>query len=135
MTQRSSRPVIVATRGAPQAIGPYSQAVASGGVVYLSGQIGLDPVTGQLVAGGVEAEARRALDNLCAVLQAAGSAPAAVLRTTVFLRDMSDFAKVNAIYATVFATEPPARSTVAVKELPRGAAVEIDAIALVLEQK
>lgn len=120
---------VVHTTGAPAAIGPYSQAIRSGDLVFSAGQIGLDPATGELVPGGVAAEARRALANLAAVLEAAGAGLAAVVKTTVFLVDMADFAAVNAVYAEHFATEPPARSTVAVAALPRGARVEIEAVA------
>jgi 2-iminobutanoate/2-iminopropanoate deaminase len=115
--------------GAPRAIGPYSQAVDSGGVVYLSGQIGLDPATGEIVPGGVEAEARRVMENLKAVLAAAGLTTANVVRTTIFLADLADFALVNEIYGDCFGDPKPARSTVQVAALPRGARVEIDAIA------
>jgi 2-iminobutanoate/2-iminopropanoate deaminase len=116
------------TPKAPKAIGPYSQAVAAGGAVYCSGQIGLDPATGEL-ADGLEAQAERALRNLTAVLDAAGATLADVVKTTIFLADMGDFAAVNAIYATFMPDPPPARSTVAVAGLPKGALVEIEAIA------
>lgn len=116
--------------GAPKAIGPYSQAVEIGGAVYLSGQIGLDPATGQLVPGGVEAEARRVMKNLEAVLGAAGLGFADVVRTTIFLADLADFGAVNEIYGSCFGDPKPARSTVQAAALPRGARVEIDAIAI-----
>ncbi len=122
---------VVHTDGAPAAIGPYSQAIRTGDLVFTAGQIGLDPATGELVPGGVAAEARRALANLAAVLDAAGAPLAAVAKTTVFLVDMADFAAVNAVYAEHFADAPPARSTVAVAALPRGARVEIEAVARV----
>jgi 2-iminobutanoate/2-iminopropanoate deaminase len=116
--------------GAPAAIGPYSQAVEVGGALYLSGQIGLDPASGQLVAGGVEAEARRVMENLGAVLAAAGLGFDAVVKTTIFLADLADFARVNEIYGGYFAEPKPARSTVQAAALPRGARVEIDAVAV-----
>ena len=116
--------------GAPAAIGPYSQAVTVGEAVYLSGQIGLDPSSGQLVAGGVEAEARRVMENLKAVLAAAGVGFAQVVKTTIFLADLADFTKVNEIYGSYFGDPKPARSTVQAAALPRGARVEIDAIAV-----
>jgi 2-iminobutanoate/2-iminopropanoate deaminase len=118
----------VSTPEAPSAIGPYSQAIAIDGFLFCSGQLGLDPRTGQLV-DGVENQTERALMNLTAVLGAAGMSAADVVKTTVFLADMADFATVNAVYAR-FAVEPaPARSTVQVAALPRGAMVEIEAIA------
>lgn len=120
---------VVATGDAPAAIGPYAQARVVDGAVYCSGQIGLDPQTGALVEGGVAAETRRALDNLEAVLRAAGGGLASVVKTTVFLVDMADFAAMNEVYGQVFAAPYPARSTVAVAALPRGARVEIEAVA------
>lgn len=121
----------VHTDGAPGALGPYSQAIVSSGFVYTAGQIGLDPITGEFVTGGVEAQAERVLQNLSAVLEAAGSSMSAVVKTTMYLADMSDFAAVNQIYGRHF-TEPfPARSAVQAAALPKGALVEIDAIALV----
>jgi 2-iminobutanoate/2-iminopropanoate deaminase len=116
--------------GAPAAIGPYSQAVAVSGAVYLSGQIGLDPASGQLVEGGVEAEARRVMQNLEAVLAAAGLGFAQVVKTTIFLADLADFAKVNEIYGSYFGDPKPARSTIQAAALPRRARVEIDAVAV-----
>jgi 2-iminobutanoate/2-iminopropanoate deaminase len=122
---------IVHTTAAPDAIGPYSQAVAAGPYLFTSGQIGLDPLTGQLVDGGVEEQTRQVMANLAAVLAAAGLAFADVVKTTIFLADMNDFAAVNAVYGESFDdAPPPARSTVAAAGLPRGARVEIDAIAL-----
>ena len=118
----------VTSAGAPAAIGPYSQAIAVDETVYCSGQIGLDPATGEL-ADGVEAQAVRALRNLIAVLDAAGVTIADVVKTTIFLTDMGDFAAVNAVYATFVPDPPPARSTVAVAALPKGALVELEAIA------
>ena len=115
---------------APKAIGPYSQAVSVPGAVYLSGQIGLDPATGQLVPGGVDAEARRVMANLAAVLAAAGLGFADVVKTTIYLADLADFTIVNEIYGGYFADPKPARSTIQAAALPRGARVEIDAIAI-----
>ena len=123
---------VVSTQGAPAAIGPYSQAIVAGGLVHCSGQIGMDPATGELVEGGVEAQAERALANLCAVLAAAGSSPARAVKCNVFLADMADFAVVNAIYEQTFSgPEPPARAYVAARELPKGALFEVDCVALV----
>lgn len=118
-----------ASPDAPAAIGPYSQAVEANGIVYLSGQIPLDPATGQLVEGDVGAQAERVLQNLEAVLRSAGLGFEHVVRTTIFLMDLGDFARVNEVYARRFPAEPPARATVQVAGLPRGARVEIDAIA------
>jgi 2-iminobutanoate/2-iminopropanoate deaminase len=120
---------IITSGTAPKAIGPYSQAVRAGDLLFASGQIGLDPATGELVPGGVEAEARRVLDNLAAVLEAGGASFGQVVRTTIFLTDLADFAVVNRVYGERFDTEPPARATVQVAALPRGACVEIDCIA------
>lgn len=119
----------VSTAGAPAAIGPYVQAVRVGGLLFLSGQIALDPATGQLVDGTVAQQTERALESLKAVLEAGGSDLSRVLKTTVYLVDMSAFAEMNEVYARYFQQHPPARSTVAVAALPRGAKVEIDAIA------
>jgi 2-iminobutanoate/2-iminopropanoate deaminase len=120
----------VSTSGAPSAIGPYSQGIAAGGLVFCSGQIGLDPATGTLVEGGVEAQAERALRNLAAVLDAAGCSFGDVVKTTLFLADIDDFATVNAIYGRFMPDPPPARSTFAVGALPKGALVEVEAIAV-----
>jgi 2-iminobutanoate/2-iminopropanoate deaminase len=120
----------VQTNAAPAAIGPYSQAIRAGGLVFTAGQIGLDPATGEL-ADGVVAQAERALRNLTAVLDAAGTSFERVLKTTIFLADMNDFAAVNEAYAAHVSSPYPARSTVAVRELPKGALVEIEAIAQV----
>ena len=119
----------VVTDGAPRAIGPYSQAVSDGGFLFLSGQIPLDPATGELVSGGLGAGVERVFDNLAAVLKSAGLSFDDVVKTTVYLLRMADFAEMNAVYARRFGEHRPARSTVAVAELPKGAAVEIDAIA------
>jgi 2-iminobutanoate/2-iminopropanoate deaminase len=117
----------IATSHAPGAIGPYSQAISADGTVFCSGQIGIDPISGDL-AEGVTAQAERALRNLSAVLDAAGLTLADVVKTTIFLADMGDFKAVNDVYAPFFPDPPPARSTVAVAALPRGARVEIEAI-------
>ncbi|MHB8458784.1 MAG: Rid family detoxifying hydrolase [Candidatus Limnocylindrales bacterium] len=117
------------TAGAPAAIGPYSQAIATDGLVFCSGQLGLDPLSGELAAG-VEAQADRALRNLAAVLEAAGCTWADVVKTTVFLADIADFAAVNAVYATHMPDPPPARSTFAVGALPKGGRIEIEAVAV-----
>ena len=121
---------IVSSDQAPKAIGPYSQAVDGGDLVFLSGQIPLDPSTGQFVgAGDIQAQTERVILNLQGVLQAAGLGLAHVVRTTVYLVDLAEFAKMNEVYGRFFKSEPPARSTVQVSALPRGARVEIDAIA------
>jgi 2-iminobutanoate/2-iminopropanoate deaminase len=122
---------IIHTEAAPQAIGPYSQAVRTESMVYTAGQIGLDPATMEIVSGGVEAETRQVLNNLKQVLEAANSGLNYVVKTTVFLRDMADFPRMNAVYAEFFPENPPARSTVQAAGLPRGCAVEIEAVALV----
>jgi 2-iminobutanoate/2-iminopropanoate deaminase len=119
----------IATQGAPKAIGPYSQAVTGGGFLFASGQVPLDPATGELVAGGFEAGVERVFDNLEAVLQAAGLSLDDVVKTTVYLLRMADFASMNAVYARRFGNHRPARSTVAVAELPKDAQIEIDVIA------
>ena len=118
----------IQTTGAPSAIGAYSQAIVTDDLVFCSGQVGLDPATGELVEG-VEAQAERALRNLAAVLDAAGVGFADVVKTTIFLADVADFAAVNGIYASFMPDPPPARSTIGVGGLPRGARVEIEAIA------
>ena len=120
---------IIKTQHAPAAIGPYSQAIRAGDLIFASGQLGLDPQTGKLQEG-VEAQARQALANVKAVLQAADSSVDRVIKTTIFLADINDFAKVNAIYGELFNHEPPARSTIQVAALPLGGLVEIEVIAL-----
>ncbi len=122
---------IVATKGAPDAIGPYSQAVVAGGLVFCSGQVAFDPSTMEIVEGGVQAETRQCLQNLTAVLEEAGSSLARALRMTVYLKDMNDFAAVNEVYGTFFDAEPPARVCIEASRLPKDVAVEIDCIALV----
>ena len=119
----------IATEGAPKAIGPYSQAIVEGGYLFASGQVPLDPATGELVSGGFEAGVERVFDNIEAVLAEGGVSLQDVVKTTVYLLRMSDFAAMNAIYARRFGNHRPARSTVAVAELPKGAAIEIDVIA------
>ncbi len=126
-----SEKIIVQTGQAPQAIGPYSQAVRLDTLVFASGQIPLDPLTGSLAAGGIEPQTRQALSNLQAVLEAAGSSLDKVLKTTVFLRNLEDFPVVNEIYASYFLQKPPARSCVEVARLPKEALIEIEAIAFV----
>mgnify|MGYP003401986073 FL=1 len=122
---------VVSTPGAPKAIGPYSQAIVHGGLVYTAGQVALDPATMELVAGGVAEQADRALTNLAAVLAEAGSGLDRVIKTTVYLVDMADFGAMNEVYARHFGNHRPARSTVAVAGLPKGARVEIDVVAVI----
>ncbi len=121
---------IIFTDNAPKAIGPYSQAIRTETMVFTAGQAGIDPATGELVTGGIEAETRQVLTNIKHVLEASDSDLNYVVKTTVFLKDMNDFPKMNAIYAEFFQKDPPARSTVAVAGLPKGALVEIETIAL-----
>ncbi len=121
---------IVTSESAPKAIGPYSVAIQTENIVFCSGQLGLDPVSGELVSSEVEAQTRQALTNLKNVLEAAGSNLDNVVKTTVFLKDMGDFPKMNAVYGEFFSAAPPARSTIAVAGLPKGGLVEIEAIAL-----
>ena len=121
----------IQTHLAPQAIGPYSQAIVAQGLCFCSGQIALDPATGTLIDGDVQAQTEQVLQNLSAVLCAAGSSLDQVIKTTVFLKDMSDFPKMNSIYAQHFATHKPARATVEVSRLPKDVDVEIEAVAMV----
>ncbi len=121
---------VISTKDAPQAIGPYSQAIRAGGMVYTSGQIALDPATNQLVSGDVAAQTERVLKNLAGALKAGGSGLDKVVKTTVFLKNMADFAAMNEVYGRYFTAAPPARSTVEVARLPKDVLVEIDAIAL-----
>jgi 2-iminobutanoate/2-iminopropanoate deaminase len=121
---------VIATDAGPKAIGPYSQAIKANGLVFLSGQIPLDPATQQLIAGDVAAQTERVLQNITGILTAAGSSLSQVVKTTVFLKSMNDFAAMNEVYGRHFAAEPPARSTVEVARLPKDVLVEIDVIAL-----
>lgn len=120
----------VKTDHAPGAIGPYSQAIKAGGMIFAAGQIPLDPTSGEMISGGVQQQTERVIQNLSAVLSAAGSSLDAVVKTTVFLKSMGDFKDMNEVYARYFKAPAPARSTVAVADLPRGALVEIECIAL-----
>lgn len=121
---------VIATESAPKAIGPYSQAIASNGLVFASGQIALDPATGVLVEGGIAEQTARVLDNVKAVLAAAGAGLEHVVKTTVYLKDLSQFGAMNEVYGRYFGAQPPARATVEVSRLPRDVMVEIDAIAV-----
>ena len=122
---------IISTEKAPKAIGPYSQAVISNGFAFLSGQIPLDPATNQLIEGGIAAQTERVLENLKSVLEAAGSSLDRVVKTTVYLKDMGEFAKMNEVYGRYFTSNAPARATVEAARLPRDVSVEIDCIAAV----
>jgi 2-iminobutanoate/2-iminopropanoate deaminase len=126
MTKRN----VISSSAAPKAIGPYSQAIRIDELVFTSGMLGLDPMSGNLVEGGLDAQVRQALDNLQAVLNQAGANLETVVKTTVFLKHMTDFAAMNAIYAEYFKDSPPARSTVEVAALPKGALFEIEAVAI-----
>jgi 2-iminobutanoate/2-iminopropanoate deaminase len=135
-SRRSQKPAgkketrsVIHTERAPKAIGPYSQAVRSGGFVYTAGQVGFNPASGQLVEGGIEAQTRQALHNVKAILEAAGTSLDRVVKTTVFMADLSQFSAMNAVYAEFFPSNPPARSTFQVAALPRNALIEIEAIA------
>lgn len=120
---------VISTSSAPAAIGPYSQAVRSGNLIFTSGQIPIDPATGQLVEGDIAVQTERVLKNLEAVLRAAGSGLARALKTTVYLRDLNDFGRMNEVYARFFGESPPARATVQISKLPRDVSIEIDLIA------
>jgi 2-iminobutanoate/2-iminopropanoate deaminase len=120
----------VATQKAPQAIGPYSQAIKANGLVFASGQIPIDPATGQVIHGDIAVQTERVLKNITEILGAAGSSLQRVVKTTVFLKNMSEFAQMNEVYGRFFSQEPPARSTVEVARLPKDVLVEIDVIAL-----
>jgi 2-iminobutanoate/2-iminopropanoate deaminase len=122
---------VISTPAAPTAIGPYSQAVVHSGFVFLSGQIPLDPATGQIVEGDVSAQTARVLENIKAILEAAGSSLDKVLKTTLFVQNIADFAAINEVYARYFVNDPPARSTVEAARLPRHVQVEIDCIAAI----
>ena len=121
---------VISTKDAPQAIGPYSHAIRANGLVFVSGQVAIDPANQQVVSGDVAAQTERVLKNLVAILQAAGSGLERVVRSTVFLKNMSDFAAMNEVYGRYFNSSPPARSTVEVSRLPKDVLVEIDVIAL-----
>ncbi len=123
--------LIISTQNAPEAVGPYSQATMANGLVFCSGQIPLDPATGELVAGSITDQTRRCMENLSAVLDAAGTSLVHMLKVTVYLADINDYAEFNAAYEGFVGAEPPARAAFAVKALPKGASVEIDCIALV----
>ncbi|TLN17111.1 RidA family protein [bacterium] len=129
MSHNNEDRTVVVSDKAPKAIGPYSMAIKKEPFVFTSGQLGLDPVSGNLAEGGVEAETRQALTNLGNILQAAGTSLANIVKTTVFLRDINDFARMNAVYGEFFTENPPARSAFQVAALPKGAAVEIEAVA------
>ena len=120
---------VISTQQAPAAIGPYSQAIQVGNLIYTSGQIPIDPATGQLVEGGIKEQTRQSLSNIQAILQEAGLTMASVVKTTVFMADMADFAEMNSVYAEFFTEPYPARSAVAVKTLPKNALVEIEVVA------
>ncbi len=120
---------VISTKAAPAAIGPYSQAIIVGNLVYTSGQIPIDPATGSIVEGGIKEQTRQSLTNVQAILKEAGQTMANVIKTTVFMADMNDFADMNAVYAEFFTEPYPARSAVAVKTLPKGALVEIEVVA------
>ncbi len=124
---------VVSTPQAPAAIGPYSQAIHSGNLIFCAGQAALDPATGKLIEGGVQEQTRRVLQNLSVVLQAAGSSMSQIVKTTVFMVNLDDFKAMNEVYAQFFPSAPPARSTVQVSRLPAGALVEIEAIAVANE--
>ena len=121
---------VIQTEKAPKAIGPYSQAIRTDAFIFTAGQIGIDPTTGELISGAVEEQTRQALSNLRNVIEAAGSNMDNVVKTTVFLKDMADFPKMNAIYAEFLGENPPARSTIAVAALPKGGLVEVEAVVL-----
>lgn len=125
--------IVVVSQKAPKAIGPYSAGIRMGTIIFTAGQLGIDPASGDLVAGGVEAETRQALTNLSNVLEAGGASLSDVVKTTVFLRDIQDFGRMNGVYAEFFNERPPARSAVQVAALPKGGAVEIESIAILPE--
>ena len=121
---------VIATDKAPAAVGPYSQGIRAGNLLFTAGQLGMDPATGKLAEGGIEAQTRQALTNLSAVLEAGGTSMAHAVKVTVFLQDMGDFQTMNGVYAQFFATDPPARTTVQVAALPLGGLVEIEVVAV-----
>jgi 2-iminobutanoate/2-iminopropanoate deaminase len=120
---------IISTSDAPAAIGPYSQAIRAGSTIYCSGQIPLDPKTGQIISGGIDAQTRRVLDNITALLKAEGLGFGNIVKTTIFLTNLGDFQTVNEVYGSYFKSQPPARSTVQISALPKGANIEIEVIA------
>ena len=120
---------IISTSDAPAAIGPYSQAIRAGSTIYCSGQIPLDPKTGQIISGGIDAQTRRVLDNITALLKAEGLGFGNIVKTTIFLTNLGDFQTVNEVYGSYFKNQPPARSTVQVSALPKGANIEIEVVA------
>ena len=131
MASRSTNPIqVIKTEKAGPPVGPYSQGIKAGGFVFVAGEKGIDPKTGKIVPGGIEAETRRTLENIKAILEAAGSSMDLAVQTFVFMTDLSDFPKMNAIYAEYFMANPPGRTTVEVKALPAGAHVEITVTAL-----
>lgn len=121
---------VIQSKNAPAALGPYSQAILAGKTLYISGQLGIDPATGDFAATDAAGQAKQSLANICAILKEAGATPGQVIKTTVLLADMGDFGAVNDVYAHIFASEPPARSCFAVRDLPKGGKVEIEAIAV-----
>lgn len=121
---------IISTSDAPAAIGPYSQAIRAGSTIYCSGQIPLDPKTGQIISGGIDAQTRRVLDNITALLKAEGLGFGNIVKTTIFLTNLGDFQTVNEVYGSYFKSQPPARSTVQVSALPKGANIEIEVVAV-----
>ena len=129
----STNKEVIIAENAPKAIGPYSVAIRIGGFIFVSGTLGMDPETGELVSGGIEAQTRKSLENLRNILSSANSSLDRVVKTTVFLQDMKEFPLMNAVYAEFFEYDPPARSTVEVAALPKGAAVEIEAVATVVQ--
>ncbi len=131
MAKRASKPIqVIKTENAGPPVGPYSQGIKAGGFVFVAGEKGIDPATGKIVPGGIEAETRRTLENIKAILEAAGSKMDLAVSTFVFMTDLSDFPKMNAIYAEYFRVNPPGRTTVEVRALPAGAHVEITVTAL-----
>ena len=127
---KSDRKKVIITDKAPRAIGPYSVGIQTDCFVFTSGQLGLNPITGEIVSGGIEAETRQVIINLKNVLEAVDSSLDSIVKTTVFLKDMNDFTRMNTVYGEFFSKNPPARTTVAVKDLPKGALIEIDAITM-----
>ncbi len=129
----SGKKEVIFAEDAPKAIGPYSVAIRIEGLIFISGTLGMDPETGELVSGGIEPQTRKSLENLSGILKAGRSSLDQVVKTTVFLQDMKEFPQMNAVYAEFFRKDPPARSTIEVAALPKGAAVEIEAVATVIE--